>query len=121
MRRTWLALLLLLVAGCASWAPWPFRGPSGAALARADRLAAEGDYGAALAAYDQFLAEYPDDGEAARARMSREPLAELVRLRQELARLRADLARREADLVKVRADLERLKQIDLRLERRGRK
>ena len=114
MRRAWLALLLLLVAGCASWAPWPFRSPSAAALARADRRAAEGDYEAALDAYDEFLAGYADDGEAARARMSRETLAELLRLRQELAR-------READLQQARSDLERLKQIDLRLERRGRK
>jgi hypothetical protein len=143
MTRTWLAVALALaLAGCASWTVWPFARPSAAALARADRLAGEGDYPAAVAAYDAFLAAHGDDAEAPRVRASRDSLAallanreEMARLRRELAKLREDLARREGDLAKLRqeaertrqeaerlrTDLERLKQIDLRLERRGKK
>lgn len=120
-------LLALTLAGCASWNVWPFSRPSSAALARADRLAAEGDYPAAVAAYDEFLAKHGANAEP-RVRVSRDTLEELARLRQELARLREDLAKREGDLAKVRqeterlrTDLERLKQIDLRMERRGKK
>ena len=122
------ALLALALAGCASGNVWPFSRASSAALARADRLAAEGDYPSAVAAYDEFLATHGADAEAPRARVSRDTLGailanreEMARLRQELARLREDLAKREGDLAKVRQDLERLKQIDLRLERRGKK
>lgn len=129
MRRIVPAVLLALaLAGCASWTVWPFSRPSSAALARADRLAAEGDYPAAVAAYDEFLAKHGADAEAPRVRVSRDTLAAILALRQELARLREDLAKREGDLAKVRqeterlrTDLERLKQIDLRIERRGKK
>ena len=129
-------LLTLALAGCASWNVWPFARPSAAGHVRgADRLAVEGDYPAAVAAYDEFLAKHGADAEAPRVRGSRDILAailasreELARLRQELARLREDLAKREGDLARVRqeaerlqTDLERLKQIDLRLERRGKK
>ena len=122
-------LLTLALAGCASWNVWPFSRPSAAGHVRgADRLAVEGDYPAAVAAYDEFLVKYADDPAAPRVRMSRDTLAkilanreELARLRQDLARLREDLAKREGDLARVRQDLERLKQIDLRLERRGKK
>lgn len=128
MRRFGVALLLVpLLAGCASGSVWPFARPP-AALARADRLAEQGDYAGAVAAYDEFLAEHAADAEAARVRVSRDTLAailanreEMARLRQELARLREDLARREGDLARLKADLERLKEIDLRLERRGKK
>jgi TolA-binding protein len=129
------ALVLVLTAGCGSWPGWPFGRISTAMLANADRLVEQGEYEPAVAAYDEFLQRYPDDSEAARARVSRETAAtivatraEMTRLRQELAKLRDDLARREGDLARVRqeaerlrADLERLKQIDLRLERRGKK
>ncbi|MBI4636418.1 MAG: hypothetical protein HY727_08725 [Candidatus Rokubacteria bacterium] len=136
MTRILLAgLLALSLAGCASWNVWPFARPASAALATADRLAAQGDYPAAVAAYDEFLAKWGDDAEAPRVRASRDTLGailanreEMARLRRELARLREDLATREADLARVRqeaerlrADLERLKQIDLRPERRGKK
>lgn len=129
MRRIVPAVLLALaLAGCASWTVWPFSRPSSSALARADRLAAEGDYPAAVAAYDEFLAKHGADAEAPRVRVSRDTLAAILALRQELARLREDLAKREGDLAKVRqeterlrTDLERLKQIDLRIERRGKK
>jgi hypothetical protein len=121
-------LLALALSGCASWSVWPFSRPSAAALARADGLAAEGDYPAAVAAYDEFLAKHDAHAEALRVRVSRDTLAallanqrELARLRQELARLREDLAKREGDLARARQDLERLEQIDRRLERRGKK
>lgn len=130
------ALVALAAGGCAVW---PFNRTATAMLARADRLAADGEYREAVAAYDEFLAGHGDDGAAPRARANRALIASLVegrveldRLRQELARLREDLTKREGDLVRVRqeltarqaeadrlrADLERLKQIDLRLERR---
>ena len=127
MRFAMLALVSALLAGCATGP-----GPSTAMLAKADRLAADGDYPSAIVAYDAFLAEYAGDSNAPRARASRDSVAavlttrgELARLQQELARLREELAKREGDLARVRqeaerlrADLERLKQIDLQLEKR---
>jgi len=121
MRRALAAVLLTVsLAGCASL---PFtRGAT--LLANADRLAREGDWPGAVAAYDQYLASYPNAWAAPRALESRDTLAamlaaraEVTRLRQEVARLRDELARREVDLARLRSDLERLKQIDLRLER----
>ena len=123
-----LALVTLMLAGCASW---PFRSaPS--KLERADRLAREGAWEQAATAYGEFLARYPTAPEAPRAAASRDTLAallaaraELNRLREEIGRLRDDVARRDLDLVRVRqeadrlrTDLERLKEIDLKLERR---
>ena len=77
-----------------------------------------------MAAYDDYLARYPDAWGAPRALESRDTLATLIRLRQEVARLRDELARRDSEIIRVRqeaerlrSDLERLKQIDLRLER----
>jgi hypothetical protein len=121
MRRALAALLLTTaLAGCASW---PF-GRGATLLANADRLAREGDWPGAVAAYDDYLARHPTAWGAPRALESRDTLAavlaaraEVTRLRQEVARLRDELARREVDLAKLRSDLERLKQIDLRLER----
>ena len=48
MRRAWLAVLPL-VAGCATG---PFAWPSTMMLAKADRLATEGNYRSAIVAYD---------------------------------------------------------------------
>jgi len=129
MRRVGIGVLGVLLAGCAVG---PFVGPSTTMLAKADRLAAEGDYRAAVVAYDAFLGQYADDAKARRARVSRDAVAsvlttrdEIARLQQELARMREELAKREGDLARVRqeaerlrADLERLKQIDLQLEKR---
>lgn len=112
-RRLGVLLLLLAAAsaGCASWSWSPWQSPAGAALARADRLAERGEYALAVAAYDEYLARYPDDGDARRALQTRDALATVVTLRQEVTRLRDELA-------KLRTDLERLKQLDLGLERR---
>ncbi len=119
MRRAWLVLpLLLALQACASG---PFARPSATMLAKADRLAEQGNYEAAVAAYDKFLAARAGDSAAGRARMSRETAAAVVSTRAEIARLRQELAKREADLARVRDDLERLKQIDLRLEKRDKK
>ena len=125
MRIARLAVVSALVAGCATG---PFAIPSAQMLAKADRLAADGDYRSAIAAYDSYLAEYSDSSNAPRARASRDVLTtreEIGRLQQELARMREELAKREGDLTRVRqeaerlrADLERLKQIDLQLEKR---
>ena len=129
MTRALLVALATLLAGCAGG---PFAGPSATMLTKADRLAAEGDYRSAVAAYDAFLAQHADDSRAPRARMSRDAVAsvittrdEITRLQLELLRVREELAKREGDLARVRqeaerlrADLERLKQIDLQLERR---
>ena len=58
-----------LLAGCATG---PFASPSAQMLAKADRLAADGDYRSAIAAYDAYLAEYSDSSNAPRARASRD-------------------------------------------------
>src|SRR2546428_127962 len=102
-------LLPLLARGCASLPPWPWwYGPE---LVKADRLVEQGDYAGAVAAYDACL---PRHGADARVRMSRNTVASILALQREIARLREDLAKREADL-------ERLKELDLRIERRGEK
>jgi hypothetical protein len=126
----------LAAAGCAVW---PVDLGAGTRLARADRLVAEREYRQAVSAYDEFLAQHASDGRVERARASRalvlsvlEAQQELERLRRELLGLRDDLARREGDVARLReelgrrqteverlrADLERLKELDLRLERR---
>lgn len=139
MRRVGIALALVVVAGCATWPPtWPF-GPASSLLVEADRLARDGDYQGAVDLYDELLGRYPDDPSAHRALETRDTLAailiaraELARLRQEVARLQEELTRREGDLSRVRAelnarqteaeqlraDLERLKEQDLREQRR---
>lgn len=129
MRCVGIAVLIALVAGCATG---PFAGPSATMLAKADRLAADGEYRSAIVAYDAFLAQYADDAKAPRARVSRDAVAsvlttreEIARLQQELVRVREELAKRDGDLTRVRqeaerlrTDLERLKQIDLQMEKR---
>jgi succinate dehydrogenase/fumarate reductase flavoprotein subunit len=126
-----LAAVSLLVVAAGGCAGWPLaRGHD--VLERADRLAREGAWEDAAGAYGEYLARFPEAAAAPRAAASRDTLtallaarAELARLREEIARLRDDLTRRDSDLVRVRqeadklrADLERLKQIDLKLERR---
>jgi chromosome segregation ATPase len=130
MRVAWLVVTSALLVGCATGplANGLFATRSAQMLARADKLAADGDYRSAIAAYDAYLADYADSSNAPRARASRDVLTtreEMGRLQQELARMRDELAKREGDLARVRqeaerlrADLERLKQIDLQLEKR---
>jgi hypothetical protein len=127
--RVVVAVSLVAVAGCASSSPPP---RSVATLERADRLAREGAWEEAAAAYGNYLAYRPAGEGAARAAAGRDSLrallsalAEAAKLREELTRLREELARRDGDLVRVRqeadrlkADLEKLKQVDLKLERR---
>jgi hypothetical protein len=139
-----IAVILGLLAGCASWpATWSPRAllshPSSTLFERADRLVADRQYEDALEAYDQILAKYPDADEAGRARAARDVLAGLLAARAriarlsaeirvkeaELARAREQLSAREGDLLRtrqeaerLRADLEQLKRIDIDLERR---
>ena len=129
MNRVWIVTLAAFLTGCVAG---PFAGPSATMLAKADRLATQGDYRSAMEAYDAFLTQYSDDSRAPRARMSRDAVAsvittrdEITRLQLELLRVREELSKREGDLARVRqeaerlrADLERLKQIDLQLEKR---
>lgn len=128
MRGMVLAALALAAAGCAAW-PRP-----GGPLARADRLVEQGEYVAAVQAYDEALARHPADPEAPRARASRDMLNSLIAARADVARLRESLAARDAELTRLRqevqrltqeadrlrADLETLKEIDLRQERKRR-
>lgn len=123
-----LAAMVLSAGGCAG-------GPLAvgrADLDRADRLAREGAWERAAAAYGDYALRYPHAEAAPRAEASRDTLnallaarTEVARLRAEMSRLRDDLARRDGDLLRARqeadrlkSDLERLKEIDLKLERR---
>lgn len=144
MTRVVLAVMIVSLAGCASWSPVPR--PSATLLAKADRLATQGQYADALDAYEQVLAKYPDATEAARARVSRDAIAELLAARAQIVRLtagmktqeaeltrlreqaaaragelvhaRAEIARLTADADRLRTDLEQLKRIDIDMERR---
>ena len=91
MRRLAVVLPLLFVAACATADP-----DAGRALAEADARTAQGDYPAALAAYDAYLARYPKGDGAARARAARTMMQELVSVRRERDRLAA----REAELMR---------------------
>ena len=132
--RILLALILAaFAAGCAGAAAWSTIDPT---LARAEALVARGDYGGALAAYDQFLGRYPTHTGVRTARDAvaqvlamRQDVArlrdeltsrdrELGRMREELAAVRQELQARQAEAERLRGDLERLKQIDLKPERK---
>ena len=131
-----LAVVVVLVAVFAACASAPGRIEAHAALERAEVLVARGDYGSALAAYDEFLGRHPDHP---RARSARDTVAqmvaaraeasrlreelfardrELARTREELAKIRQELQTRQAEAERLRTDLERLKQIDLKPERK---
>ena len=134
MRQRLAAVLLssLLTACAAEPLARPFARPSTTALARADKLAEQGQYQQAVAAYDQFLAEHADDAKAPRALAHRNAIAGYLTTRSELTRVRRELTAREAEVAglrdelarvrqegeRLRADLERLKQIDLRPDKR---
>ena len=87
--RLALVLLVVLAGGCALFTRDAVR-----ALADADAYAAHGDYPAAMAAYDTYLARYPEDGGADRARAVRTLVQDLLASRAERDRLAA----REAEL-----------------------
>jgi tetratricopeptide (TPR) repeat protein len=90
------------------------------------------DHRAAQLAFERLLAEYPNSEWETDARAWRATLVEIsvrradaVRLRSEITRLRGDVLAREAEAArlkdesaKLKADLQRLKRIDLDLERR---
>ena len=141
LARALVALALATTLGaCAYSTWWPFR-PAAMLLMRADRAADELRFRQALALYDEFLARYPDDLAAPRALESRDTVAAIVttrdelsrlrgelrareseatKLRDEVARLRQELTSRQAESDKLRADLEKMKELDLRLERKTR-
>jgi hypothetical protein len=139
MRRAVVLGVVAIALSGAACATWPPFGPAAPIMRRADRALAQGDYAAALAAYEEVLSKYPDERLALLARVNREAVveilrvrqllatreAEMARLREELARARQDLAGRQAELARLateaerlRTDLEKLKQIDLQLEKR---
>ncbi len=121
--------VVVALAGCSALPT--FMRPAGALLERADGLVIAGRYTEAVAAYDEWLARYPDDGGAPRVASRRETVAALVETRAEVARLRRQLGERDADVgrlrqeaerlrqegERLRTDLENLKRIDLRQER----
>lgn len=121
--------LVSLVSGCAMVSR-----PAPSLLERADRLVQQGQYPAAIRAYDELVALYPNDPVAPRALAARDTLssllaarADVVRLKEELAardtelgRLKQDLQRLQTETESLRADLEELKRIDLKQERRRR-
>jgi hypothetical protein len=141
MRRLGSLLLVAVVAGgCAYFPPDGLFSKEGGArdatraLADADAQALGNDYPAALAAYDAFLARFPEDERAAHVRVVRTIVADLLALRAQLAalrervpvhdaemtRLRQELTARQAEVARLREDLETLKRTDLKMERRRR-
>ncbi|MGH7308374.1 MAG: hypothetical protein ACREK6_06740 [Candidatus Rokuibacteriota bacterium] len=122
-------VLAALASGCATGPR-----PAMTLLASADRLLEQGQYRAALRAYDELLSTHPHDAVAPRAQATRDTLgtllaarADVVRLKEELAvrdtdlgRLKQELQRLQAEAESLRADLAELKKIDLKQERRRR-
>jgi hypothetical protein len=83
------------------------------------------DYRAAKLAFERLLTEYPKAEWESDARAWQTALAELGAREAELAARQAELTMREAETLRLRseaaklgADLQRLKRIDLNLERR---
>jgi hypothetical protein len=83
------------------------------------------DYRAAKLAFDRLLAGYPRGEWESDARAWQAALVELVAREAELAARQAELTMREAETLRLRseaaklgADLQRLKRIELNLERR---
>jgi hypothetical protein len=83
------------------------------------------DYRAAKLAFERLLTEYPKGEWESDARAWQTALAELVAREADLAARQAELTMREAETLRLRseaaklgADLQRLKRIDLNLERR---
>ena len=131
-----LVVAITLAVAAAACASSPSRASTYATLEQAEVLVARGDYGGALAVYDDVLRRHP---EHPRARTARDTVAQVVATRAELARLREELTSRDRELTRardelaktrqelktrqaeaerLRADLERLKQIDIKPERK---
>jgi len=129
MRALAILLAVTLLGGCAL-----FTRDASRALAEADARIVQGDYPAAMAAYDAYLVRYADDGGAPHARAMRKLLVDVIAARTELAslqertqgreaevtRLRAEIAARQAELARLKQDIEELKRTDLQMERRRR-
>jgi chromosome segregation ATPase len=98
----------VMLAGCSLWLP--VRRPADSPFDRADALAQRGDYDEALAAYDEIVARNAA-ADAPHARVVRDVIGALVKLRArvaerdaELETLRQQLAGREAELARVQRD-----------------
>ncbi len=142
-----LAAVGMVLAGCAAWSPTSRA--SNDLLAKGDALAKQGDDSGALTAYAEVIARYPETPAASRARILRDALGTIQKLRAELTAFQRDLAAREVELARLgrdvasrdreltrlraeitrlatesnrlRADLDQLKRIDLRLEQESAK
>jgi outer membrane protein assembly factor BamD (BamD/ComL family) len=75
------------------------------------------DYRQAHAVFDRLVRQHPDSPHAAEARAWRELLGLYVALDQELQRRTHELQRRTQELLRRTQDLERLKRLDIELER----
>jgi chromosome segregation ATPase len=99
-----------MLAGCSLWS---LAGRiAGSPFDRADMLAEQGDYESALAAYDAILARHAEAAVAPRARLLRDVIGTLVKLRGKLAArdaeldtLRQNLATREAELARLQREV----------------
>jgi hypothetical protein len=76
------------------------------------------DYRAARLAFDRLVWEYPKGEWELDARAWRAALAELAAHEAELGAREAEVTRLKSEAAKLGADLQRLKRIDLNLERR---
>ena len=76
------------------------------------------DYRAARLAFRRLLTEYPNGGWEADARAWNVVLGELAARDSEIGKREAEVARLRNETLKLSADLERLKRIDLNLDRR---
>jgi chromosome segregation ATPase len=104
------ASVAILLAGCSLW--WPTTRVTESPFERADVLTERGEYEAALAAYDEILARKADAASAPRARLLRDMIGTLLKLRAaladrdgELEALRQTLAAREGELVRLQRDV----------------
>jgi hypothetical protein len=136
-----LVLVAFMASGCSLFARDGVFAPDGPstreatrALAEADAHALRNDYPAALAAYDTYIAKYPDDDRIVHVRILRTVMVEVIALRAQIAamrdraparelevsKLRQELTARQAEVARLRDDLEALKRTDLKMERRRR-
>jgi len=112
LTRWVLVVIIGAVAGCVLSDP-PSRPteqaarPQATLLARADGLAADGQYADALQAYGEIVTKFPDTDEAGRARRSRETLNNLLAARAQIARLTAEIKAQEAQMKAQESELAR--------------